>query len=280
MKCELTSVETRDGIDLHGTFFEGDYNKSALIIMHGAAMNFYTGIGRFLPNLINKHNYACLSANNRGHDFGTAPDGDKKPVVGLMRERFHDCVHDIEAWIKYLNERGYRKIVIAGHSQSIPKILFAQNTMQFESVVGLTLVSPPPSVTKMMRFLVTDNFYERGLFKAQELAGLGMDSQLIVLRGRGTMPWIFTAGTFLDFYGPDSPVDTEELIRKVYCPILLVRGSNDFEPVSSELLTNMKRNAGHPETCDIVGIEGADHFYTQHEEELGKVILEWLGKMG
>lgn len=279
MKCELVSVETSDGITLNGAFFAGDKDKPALILLHGAAMNFYTGIGRFLPELINPHAYACLSANNRGHDFGTAPDGDKKPVLGLMRERFRDCVYDLEAWINYLNQRGYQKIVVIGHSQAIPKILYAQNTQNFSGISGLVLVSSPPSAAQMMRFLVGD-YYDRGIFKANELVELGMDSQLIVLRGRGTMPWIFTAGTFLSVYGPDTPADTEELIKEVYCPILLVRGSNDFEPVSKELLANMKKNAGHSETCDIVEIEGADHFYSQHEEQLGQVILEWLAKLG
>jgi len=279
LKCELTSVETRDGLTLHGAMYEGDIEKPALILLHGAAMNFYTGIGRFLPNLINPHNYACLTANNRGHDFGTAPDGDKKPVLGLMREHFQDCIYDIEAWIDFLNQRGYQRVILVGHSQAITKILYAQNTQQYSAITGLVLVSPPPSASKMMRYLVSDNFYERGLFKAQEVTELGADSQLIILRGRGTMPWIFTAGTFLSFYGPNSPTDTEELCRNIYCPALLIRGSNDFEPINRELLANMKENAGRTEAFSIVEIEGADHFYSQHEEQLGEVILEWLTKL-
>lgn len=279
MRCELTSVETRDGIVLHGAFYAGDKNKPALILMHGAAMNFYTGIGRFLPNLINPSGYACLSVNNRGHDFGTAPDGDKKPVVGLMRDRFLDCVHDLEAWINYLTEQGYRRIILIGHSQACSKILYAQNTQQYPAVSGLVLISPPPSAAKMMRFLVSDNYYERGLFKAQELAGLGMEDQLIILKGRGTMPFIFTAGSFLSVYGPDTPADTEELIKGIYCPVLLVRGSEDFDPVSEELLKSLKNKAASPESCETVEIAGADHFYTRQEEKLGQVILQWLAKL-
>jgi hypothetical protein len=45
LKSELVAVETRDQVILHGAFFEGDYNKPAMIIMHDAAMNFYTGVG-------------------------------------------------------------------------------------------------------------------------------------------------------------------------------------------------------------------------------------------
>jgi pimeloyl-ACP methyl ester carboxylesterase len=277
LNTEIVAVETEDQVVLQGAFFAGDTDRPAVIIMHGAAMNFYTGVGRFLPEIISPQGYACLSVNNRGHDFGTAPDGDRKPVLGLMRERFRDCVYDVRAWIDYMHRRGYHHIVLLGHSQAIPKILYAQNTEQFSTVAGMVLVGPPPSVSKMMRYLVSDNYYERGLFKANELAELGMDDQLIVLRGRGTMPWIFTPGTFLSFYGPDTPADTEELVRKVRCPLLLVRGSSDFEPVSRELLHNIKKNAGQPNECEIVEIEGADHFYSRHEGALGCAILQWLG---
>ncbi|MEN6391806.1 MAG: alpha/beta fold hydrolase [Syntrophomonas sp.] len=276
MKCQLVSVETEDQVVLHGAFFEGDPYKPAVLILHGAAMNFYTGIGRFMPEILSPPGYACLNANHRGHDFGTAPDSDKKPVLGLMRERFGDCEYDLKAWIKHLQQYGFSKIVLLGHSQAIPKILYAQNRNQFPGIAGLVLISPPPSVSKMMRFLVGDNFYERGLFKARELAELGMDDQLIVLKGRGTMPWIFTPGTFLSFYGPDTPADTVELIGKIWCPVLLIRGSRDCKPVSRQLLNDMKQNAGSQADCSIVEIKGADHFYSQHEFELGEAVLEWL----
>jgi len=276
MMCEIVSVETCDNVILHGAFYKGDPEKPAVIILHGAAMNFYTGLGRFLPVILNHDGFTCLSANNRGHDFGTAPDSDKKPVLGLMREFFKDCVHDITAWINYLHLDGYKKIILLGHSQAIPKILYSQNIRQYPEVSGLVLVSPPPSVSKMMRFLVSDNYYERGLFRAKELKALDMEDQLIVLRGTGTMPWVFTPETFLSFYGPDTPADSGELIRKIFCPVLLVRGSLDFEPVSRDLLDRMKTQAGNSKACKIAEIEGADHFYTRHEEELGRVILQWL----
>lgn len=277
MKNELVSMETEDGIVLHGALYEAPAAKeTAVIIQHGAAMNFYTGMGRFLPARFLQGGYSSLSANNRGHDFGTAPDNDKKPVIGLMRDSFKDCVKDLRVLIAFMKGRGYRSLVLLGHSQAIPKIVYAQNQAQFPEVKGLILVSPPPSVTQMMRYLATDDFYERGLFKARELSDLGMGDQLIVLKGRGTMPWIFTARTFLDFYGPNTPADTEELVREVYCPMLLSRGSQDFPPVSQELLQRIKNNSAHPNKTQIVEVAGADHFYLNYENELGGIILDWL----
>jgi pimeloyl-ACP methyl ester carboxylesterase len=280
MKNELISVETEDGIILHGALYEAPAAKEiAVIIQHGAAMNFYTGMVRFLPAILLGRGYSCLSANNRGHDFGTAPDNDKKPVIGLMRDTFKDCIKDVRALIAFMKGRGYRSLVLLGHSQAIPKIVYAQSQAQFPEVVGLILVSPPPSVTQMMRYLATEDFYERGLFKARELSELGMGDQLIVLKGRGTMPWIFTARTFIDFYGPGTPADTEELVRQVYCPMLLTRGSRDFPPVTRELLQRIKNNSAHPDKTKVVEINGADHFYVEHEDELGEIVLDWLDQM-
>ncbi|KUG02515.1 lysophospholipase [hydrocarbon metagenome] len=279
MKNELIGVETEDEIVLHGALYEADPKKLAVIIQHGAAMNFYTGMGRFLPGILTGHGYTCLSANNRGHDFGTAPDNDKKPVIGLMRDTFRDCIKDTRALISFMSSRGYKRLVLLGHSQAIPKIVYAQNKAQFPEVQGLALISPPPSVTQMMRYLATDDFYERGLFKARELSDLGMGEQLIVLKGRGTMPWIFTAKTFLDFYGPGTPADTEELVRKVYCPLLISRGSRDFPPVSRDLVERIKANSVHPDTSLLIEIPGADHFYDGHEEELGNMIVKWLDRL-
>lgn len=276
MKTELVEVETEDSIILHGAFYEAEQEKPAVIIMHGAAMNFYTGLGRFLPEILSGHGFSCLSANNRGHDFGTAPDHDRKPVIGLMRDIFKDCVKDVQALLNFLRSRGYPRVILLGHSQAIPKLLYAQNQLQFAEVQGMILVSPPPSVSKMMRYLTTDNYYERGLFKANELGEMGMYDQLIVLRGRGTMPWIFMVSTFLDFYGPNTPADTEELVKEIYCPMLLIRGSKDFPPVSMELMQNMKQNAAVPESVTIREINEASHFYSGQEKQLGNIILEWL----
>ena len=52
---------------MHGALYEAPAAKEiAVIIQHGAAMNFYTGMGRFLPAILLGRSYSCLSANNRG----------------------------------------------------------------------------------------------------------------------------------------------------------------------------------------------------------------------
>lgn len=279
LKAELVCVKTDDGIALHGALYEVEGSPTAIVMLPGAAMNFYTGLGRFLPARLARAGIACLTANLRGHDFGTAPDEDKKPVIGLMRDHFVDCVLDFRALVGFMRQRGYPRVVLLGHSQAVTKIVYAQGQEQFAEVAGIVLVSPPPSNKEMLKFLVSQNSYERGLFRAGEPAGLGRQDQLIVLVGRGTMPWAFSARTFLEFYGPDSPGDTKELVHGITCPILLVRGGQDFRPVSRRLLQTIKHSAGDPKLCSIVEVEGADHFYKDREDRLAQVILDWVHKI-
>ncbi|MGE5370610.1 MAG: alpha/beta hydrolase [Solirubrobacterales bacterium] len=279
MKSELCSVLTEDGVTLHGALFEGDPERPAMILLPGAAMNFYTGMGGFLPEILASNGYTCFSANHRGHDFGSAPDGDKKPVIGLIRDRFIDCVHDVAGLVRFLEERGYRKIILAAHSQSVPKILYAMNALKLPAAEGAVLLSPPPSFDRMLRYLVGDSPYERLLAKAKELAELGVYDQLSIVKGRNTMPWILSTGMVLDYYSPDTPADVVKLAANAHYPMLVVRGERDFDPVSPELMRSIQANAALPGACSLVEIAGADHFYNGREAALGQAVLDWLGRL-
>jgi alpha/beta superfamily hydrolase len=61
--------------------------------------------------------------------------------------------------------------------------------------------------------------------------------------------------------------------------MLLTRGSRDFPPVTRELLQRIKNNSAHPDKTKVVEINGADHFYVEHEDELGEIVLDWLDQM-
>lgn len=47
MNTELVRVQTADQVVLHGAYYRGGSHSPAVLVMHGAAMNFYTGVGRF-----------------------------------------------------------------------------------------------------------------------------------------------------------------------------------------------------------------------------------------
>ena len=90
-----------------------------------------------------------------------------------MRDTFKDCIKDVRALIAFMKGRGY-EAWFAGAQPSYTQDSLCSKPGPVPEVVGLILVSPP-SVTQMMRYLATEDFYERGLFKARELSELGWE---------------------------------------------------------------------------------------------------------
>ncbi|MGE5543631.1 MAG: alpha/beta hydrolase [Bacillota bacterium] len=276
MKAEMVAIKTGDGVMLHGAYYEGWKDYPAIILLPGAAMNFYTGLGAFLPVILARNGFTCLSINHRGHDVATAPDPINPRVIGAIYDCFEDCVFDIRAMVEFVESRKVNKIVLAGHSQGALKILYTLRTEEMISVAGVILISPPTSASDMMRFLLRSQLYENGLKQAEELAAQGEHDRILVFQGRGNLPYPFSARTFLNIYAPDSLTNTLALAEGFNYPLLAIRGEYDLPPVSSQLFDTIKSNCHHPDLCQILELEGANHFYIGHEEVLGDAIIKWL----
>lgn len=279
MKSEMVTIRTKDGIVLHGTWYEGRKDRPAVILIPGAGMNFYSGLGAFLPEIVASNGFTCLSVNHRGHDVATAPDPVNSRVIGTIYDCLEDSVFDLKAMIKFLTDRGSNKLVLAGHSQGVIKILYSLRELDPGSIAGVILVSPPPSAPDILRFLLGSKLYENGLNQARELAGEDKGDQILFCKGRGNLPYFFSARTYLNFYGPDSTANTISLLKGISCRVLAVRGQFDLPPITSELMETIKTECGNPDLCQTIDLEGANHFYVGHEEILGDIIAKWLSDL-
>ncbi len=94
MKAEMVTIKAEDGVLVHGAYYEGREDYPAVVLLPGAAMNFYTGLGAFLPFTLAENGFACLNINHRGHDVGAAPDPLNPRVIGAIFDRFEDSVLD------------------------------------------------------------------------------------------------------------------------------------------------------------------------------------------
>jgi len=158
MKAELVSIKTADGVVLHGALYEGQKDYPAVILLPGAAMNFYSGLGSFLPPHLAGKGFTCLSVNHRGHDIGTAPDLVNPRVIGSVFDCLEYCIYDIRAIIEYLADQGMSQIILAGHSQAAIKLLYALKEMNLPCVKGVIMISPPPSAPEIMKFLLGSKY--------------------------------------------------------------------------------------------------------------------------
>lgn len=129
MNYPIVKVTTNDGYLLHGLFFEPETkNKLVVIHIHGSAGNFYfNDFYPYLAKLSNDLNIAFLATNNRGSEVYNIEKGSK--YAGAAIEIFEECLLDIDAWIEFAITKGYKKIILEGHS-------FGTNKIQYYALNG------------------------------------------------------------------------------------------------------------------------------------------------
>jgi len=280
---EIVHVRADDGITNAGAFFSPakDVAKPiAMIWVHGSGINFYypsyVKIGRELA----ARGFAFVAVNTRMHDLGTVAagfHGEKRIRGGAYWGRYSDQARDIAAWIAFANERGFKQLVLAGHSAGTTAVEAYQAEKQDPRVAGLVLASGrfQPDTTP------TD---QEMLAQAARLVAEGRGEELLHYPNRPT-PSFVSAATFLDlaqwlpkdFFG----VQTREApIARVRCPILAWFGTDEADVGTAadlELLkTSVKRLTAGPERVDTVMIENAGHMYEGHESAVADVLTKWL----
>lgn len=277
IRTQLVSVRTEDQVLLHGALFEpANPGPVAALIVHGYWGNFYTGLGRFLPQALAEAGFPSLSLNNRGHDLGTIVDNE--PCIGGLRDRFEDSHRDIAAGIRLLRERGYERLVLVAHSFGTSRIVYAQVKMPDPHVAGLILCSPPPLMRGVARHYL-DVPYQEAVDIAQGMVDAGKGDHTCVFRHTGPVPFVATAATFLSIWGPDPNHDVTTFIGELETPLLTVVCDGEYESQRS-YASLVHRLAEKATPRDLVFLPGGDHYYCGAEEHLVKTVVAGLRKMG
>ncbi len=114
----------------------------ALLMVHGVAMNFYTGPLPIIGRALAQRGYNALTINTRGHDW-ISRAGDETGFGGAAYENLDDCLLDIDGALAWLGGHGYRRYVLVGHSLGCIKSLLYQGNRQRSDVVGVISCSVP-----------------------------------------------------------------------------------------------------------------------------------------
>lgn len=274
--AELVSTRTEDGVLLHGALFEPNTNGPvAALLTHGGWGNFYTGLGRFLPGALASTGIACLSLNNRGHDYGTVADGE--PCIGLLREQFEDSPKDIAAGLQFLKKRGYQRLVLIGHSYGSAKAAYSQFMEPNEYVEALILCTPPALMRDVWKDYL-DVPYDEAVRDATSLLDSGQGERIVVFQHNGPAPIVSTARTFLSVWGPDTAHDVCKFIGELTKPLLVTACESDW--MCKDYSRTVYEHAGRAEPREFVILPGGDHYYNGAEQHLEGVIFAWLRRLG
>ena len=162
MKVELVEVTTDDDLVHAGAFLEPAKAVNDVpgidvaLMMHGNSAAFYHPFYRYFAEQLATMGCASLRANNRGHDIINRAVGSRNTVsaleafheqpaqhFGTAYENLDDCRRDWQAWISYLWDRGYRNILLWGHSRGAVKTAYYMGIENDPRVKACIVASPP-----------------------------------------------------------------------------------------------------------------------------------------
>lgn len=283
MNQELVRINSIDEIEQPGILYTPNKNTTKIVIhVHGLNGNFYEN--RFIDILAKSYtdkNYAFLTFNNRGKDFITELlKGNDFTILGGSLERFKDCILDIEGVINWVKSKGYKEIILEGHSYGCNKALYYYNKKKDNSIKKIILLAPCDIPAEGEKFL-SEEEYNKAKENSTRLVQENKENELIdfSVMANGKI----AAGTYYHDFLPNGETDfiryrdgineKSEILNSIDIPTLVIFGNVDecvlTQPIDI-VKGYLKNNISN---CNIQIIEGADHSYTNRYKELGNIII-------
>ncbi|HEU5166082.1 MAG TPA: alpha/beta hydrolase [Chitinophagaceae bacterium] len=255
----------------------------AIIWVHGWGVNFYSpgyiAIGRSLA----EKGYTCISVNTRMHDLGNV-EGYKKGVRlrgGGYWGVAGDEVKDISGWIDFAEFKGFKKIILVGHSAGWAAVRRYQCEKQDPRIIGLVCASGQVSADT------------RPVDSTQYLPAVQYVSEnkpdKLIEDPKRSFPSYISAATYMDiintpqeekdFFGLITPQNAG--VAKVHCPILIFYATNDdvgSEAELKSLQSNIEKNFKQVQLTTTM-IKNADHMYMGEEKQVADTIINWISNI-
>jgi pimeloyl-ACP methyl ester carboxylesterase len=283
---ELVHVQTSDGITNGGAVFAAAASSAspiAVIWIHGSQLNFYDPSYVKIARELAARGLTTITGNTRMHDLGNlAAMREGQRVRGGVYWGLHsEQVRDLAAWIDFAAGRGFKGIILAGHSAGTTAVQAYQAETQDRRVLGLVIASGRVQPN------TTPPDPER-LAQAKKLVAEGLGEALLPNPNRPTS--FVSAATFLDlanmglqlrdFYGVQTP---NPPVTRVHCPLLAWFGTKEPEigtAADLELLkSTLQRLPTGPRRVDTVMIQNADHMYRGEEAQVAQAIANWANAL-
>ncbi len=284
MIVDLVQVTTRDGVRLDGSQqtspkkAAGPQAVDAILCVHGTGGSFYSSalfdtVSAWFLEL----GISVLRVNTRGHDLmSTAATSQGGRRQGAAYEVVDDCRHDLAAWTELLGVRGFCRIGLVGHSLGAVKCIYALAQETHASVACLIALSPPR---------LSYSHFAASSQGAEFLQAFTLAEQHVRAGQQGTLldvtiplPFVVTAGGYVEKYGIEERYNFLKFIARVPRPTFVTFGSLELESNMAfrglpELLAPIAAAHGK---MQVTVIPNADHFYSSTRSEVVARVQQWL----
>lgn len=289
MKLELIEYNAIDGVKLNGYINrEAKNNQSVLIEIHGMTSNCFKDREKIIANEVEKLGIDTICINTRGSEicrYIKYEDG-KKVLAGTAYEDVEDSYYDILGVLRYAIDLGYTSIYLQGHSLGATKVIYTYlkmkelNCIEIQYIKGILLLSLV-DLPDMIGTYSDKKFIEY----AEEKESRG--ENLILMPCEAFIHPI-SVKTYLKYTKYNKNFDFAQFskenndfqeINKIDVPIFMRWGdTNEFIKYSAKKQVELMKTKIKNTQKDIDYIVGADHTYTNKENELANQIAMFLKK--
>ena len=271
---DIINVITPRGLELKGAIFGDETNDTVLIMVTGICSNvFQNELLYTTGKLLEENGISCIIAH--AHDsFSCFAYSDfsigKQRHAGVFNDDFNMVYEDVESYVKYAKDMGFKNIILGGHSLGSNKIIhYLGNTP--DDFVDYFIVSSPVDIMHWWNVMPNIN-------KCCEMAKSWIEDG----RGDDILPFLFggfspmTANTVLGFYNADNLKN---------CPVLSNQGETNsmykIKPAGTFIIGSKDSVTGdspkgfmetlnswtkHPELNQVIEVPDASHiFFGKHD---------------
>lgn len=286
-KFYLTQIETKDKLCHQGIYFKPKKRgKYAILWVHGFMSAFYRNVQLLetLAQACEKHKFGFATFNNRGHDIVTGIKQRKKSgynylTQGAAGEKFEDCIHDIEAGVKFLISQKFSKIILVGHSTGANKVCYYAANKPNPKVAGIVLASP---VSDRLTPSCHAKKLQKTLHIMHHLVKQGKGNELVT----GHLFFPITPKRLISLYQPRTKEDTFDYgdpkpqlkyYSKIRLPLFTIFGANDEfldRPVNQviEVFDNYAQSTIYASAV----VPKASHGFDKNEKKFVDLLVRWI----
>lgn len=282
---KIIRVNTPRGIELKGAMWGDSYAMDTVVVMmSGICSNvFQNDLLPVTGELLSSNNIAFIAGHAMDafsciaySDFSTG----KQKYTGVVYDDFSFSYEDVEAYVKYAKDLGFKNIILAGHSLGSNRIInYLGNTS--DNFVDYFIVSAPVDLAYWWKVMPN---IDKCLELAQEFVNEG--------RGKDILPYLFggfspmSAETVLSFYNAfnlkNCPIlsgDGETMsLASIKIPGSFVIGSKDSMGGKDPKAFMEKINSycKSPEKNQVIVVPEASHIFYGKHDEYAETILDCL----
>jgi pimeloyl-ACP methyl ester carboxylesterase len=186
-----------------------------------------------------------------------------------------DAVSEINLWLEWLKNQGADEIVLIGHSRGGNQTAWYSNLYP-ETAIAQVLVAPATWSESDARESYKQRYgqsLQSVLSQAEKMQPQGIMETTNFIYCAETQ---VTAGSFINYYQPDTRFNTPTLLQQTALPSLVIIGSED------NTVSNLSEAMAEVDNANIASllIEDADHYFRDlYADEMVEGIIEFLEQL-